>query len=115
VSVWYPSIDQARQIVLADHAADARPQVREITRVLRTQTEPLLAAALLTTCSLLPKALGVPRGAVDALANRGAGAVSEYDAVQATFVLVVVFTALLAVQAASWTVELIKKRRSAPQ
>ena len=76
MSVWYPSIDQARQIVLADHEADARPQVREITRVLRTQTEPLLVASLLTTCSLLPKALGVLRGAVDALANHGTGAPS---------------------------------------
>jgi len=115
VSVWYPSIDQARQVVLADHAADARPQVREITRVLRTQTEPLLVASLLTTCSLLPKALGVLRAAVDALANHGTGAVSDYNAVEATFVLVVIFTALLAVQAGSWTVELLKKRRSAPQ
>jgi hypothetical protein len=115
VSVWYPSIDEVRKIVVSEHKADAEPQVRQIAQVLKTQAVPLLTASFLTTCLLLPKAIGVLRGTVDALADRGGAAVSDYNAVEATFVLVVTLIALLALQSLSWTLELDRKRRSAPK
>jgi hypothetical protein len=114
VTLWYPSIQRAREIKIADHKLDAEPQVREITRVLRTQSGPLLTASLLTTCALLPKAIGVIRGTVDALADRGLDAIPHYDAVQATFVLVVILIGLLTAQTFLWTLDLRRKRRSAP-
>lgn len=97
-SIWYPEVQSTLAIALPVNYDDAVPLLTQIRKVRNQQTTPLFIASLATTLIFLPKAIGVLTGAIDDLADRGLKAISDYDPIQTTFVLVVIFTGFLAWQ-----------------
>src|SRR5207244_5933951 len=111
-SVWYPGALEALDLNLPEHYEDALPMLSDIRAVLRRQIIPLVMAATLATAIFLPKAIGVLRGTVDDLSDRGLHAFSDYDPIKATLVFVVAFTGFLAWQAFGLSLRLRTKLQS---
>jgi hypothetical protein len=92
-STWYPEITAAAEMPVPLHDAS---KLRSSTRsTLRTRAAPLLMLAVLLLLVLVPPAFAVVLQGVQDLFGSRPG--SQYDAVQACFLAVVVALLLLAV------------------
>jgi hypothetical protein len=93
---WYTEIVNAIAIVIPGPVDDRVHVRRTVRAALYGKALPLALAATMLMVLFLPDALAIVRGGFSLLNALGCGAFREYNAVEAAFCLVVVFTGALA-------------------
>jgi hypothetical protein len=93
---WYTEIVNAIAMVIPGPVDDRVPVRRTVRAALYGKALPLALAASTLMALFLPDAVTIARGGLSLLNALGCGAIREYNAVEAAFCLVVVFTGALA-------------------
>jgi hypothetical protein len=92
---WYAEIIAAIGMPIPSHAPNRGP-VRDAVHAALAKALPLALASVILTAIFLPDAVKIVGLGIHAFRTLGCGAFHEYDAVEAAFSFVVVFTGCLA-------------------
>ncbi len=107
--VWYSSIEEARILPLPNRKDDAIKPLAQVRGILRGRAYPLAVASGLATAVFAPEAISICATTIDSFADRGLGAFSYYDPIEAALLLVTVGLAVLTLHVGHLCHELRKK------
>lgn len=95
-SLWYGDISAALEVKIPVHLADAKAERRQVASALWSRALPLAAASLSVTLAFLPQAIILVREWAGGASDRGVWtAITQYDPVSLSLVVVVGVMALL--------------------
>lgn len=111
-SIWYSDLAAALRVEIPTHLEDAEPQRRTVDEALRARATPLLVAGLVLLLVFVPEAVRLITHWLEHAWRYGLWhAVTSYDPVRLSIVVVVVFLLLLTFYAIWLTVELLKLKK----
>lgn len=96
-SVWYAEIQRSLEVKVKPHALDRVPDHRLVRNTFRAKLLPVTIAALCLTAVFAPNAIRIVVDSIRQFRDAGIAAVTNYDAVAASIVLVVLGAVFLTV------------------
>lgn len=95
-SLWYPELAKALEIKPAKYTADNIAAMKQVQRVLLSKAIPLSMMALIVAIVFAPDAIKICLEIYTEFAASGCTAIKKYDAVRTAYVLVFIFSVVLA-------------------
>lgn len=111
-ALWHDDIVNAISMVMPQHKEDRGEFKNNLKSVLWSRAIPLLLATLCIMLVYLPPIIGIIASSVQGYSSLGFGNFRNYDPIATSFVLVEVFTSVLAIQSFVYVWRLNSKLRA---
>ncbi|MCG5497503.1 hypothetical protein [Ectothiorhodospira variabilis] len=111
-ALWHDDIVNAISMVMPQHKEDRGEFEKKLKSVLLSRAIPLLMATLCIMLVYLPPSIGIILSSFQGYRAFGLEQFQNYDSIATSFVLVEVFTSVLAIQSAVYVWKLLSKLRA---